>query len=146
MAGGRKCQPARLLPKLGPQAVTPVLDAVEHARDRGMFDRIVAIVDDQVLLADVSDVTAFRILGQKMVERLVLRRPKGLGNCQIPFLTVGKFRVNVKDHAAEVEDFVAEYDAKRASGMSNLRPMGPERLKASKRVIGYYLGNSDARC
>src|SRR3954451_20319147 len=78
-----------LVLEVGPQAIPPVL-AIEHRADRRMVDRLIAVVGQKVLLADVSDVAALGILGEEMVERLVLRRAHRLRDRLVPFLAVGK--------------------------------------------------------
>ena len=54
--------------------------------DGRMVDRLAVVVGQQILLADISDVGAFRILGEQMVEGLVLGRADVLGDRLIPFL------------------------------------------------------------
>ena len=47
----------------------------EHFRDLGMVDGLAGIVADQVLLRDISHVIRRLVLGEQVVERLVLARP-----------------------------------------------------------------------
>ena len=82
------------------------------------------VVGQQILLADIGDVARFRILGEQMVERLVLGRPDLLGDRLIPFLAVGEDRIDVEDHAAEVEQPVAHHLADREAGMGDRRRRG----------------------
>ena len=79
----------------------------------------------QVLLADVGDVAALGILGEQVVERLVLGRAHLLGDRLIPFLAVGEDRVDVEDHAAEIEQAVAHDLADARSGPGACRSSGP---------------------
>ena len=64
-----------------------------------MVDRLVAVVGQQVLLADIGDVAALRVFGEEMVEGLVLRRTDRLGNGVVPFLAVGKFGIDIEYYA-----------------------------------------------
>ena len=54
-----------------------------------------------------------------MVEGLVLRRAHRLGDRLIPFLAVGEDRVDVEDHAAKLEQAVADHLADREAGVGN---------------------------
>jgi hypothetical protein len=78
-----------------------------------MFDRLVAVVDDKVLLADIGDVSGLGILGEQMVKRLVPGRAEVLGNRFVPFLAIGEFGIDVEHHATEVEDPVTHHVADR---------------------------------
>ena len=51
-----------------------------------MVDRLAAVVGQQILLADIGDVGAFLILGEQVIEGLVLGRAQLLGDRLIPFL------------------------------------------------------------
>ena len=55
-AGPSRLSRSALVPVLGPQLVAAALEAAEQAGDRRMVDRLVAVVANQVLLADVGDV------------------------------------------------------------------------------------------
>lgn len=85
------------------QLVAAINIGTEQAVYSGMIDRLLAIVDLQVLLADISDVAAFAIFREQMVKRLIAVGSDLLGNCVIPFFAVGEDRVYVKDHAAKIE-------------------------------------------
>src|SRR5207237_2892688 len=80
-----------LIAQVGPKPVTAVL-TIEHGCYRGMVDGFVALVVQQVLLADIGDVSRLGVFGEQVVERLVLRRPKILGNGLIPFLAIREDR------------------------------------------------------
>src|SRR5947199_7711150 len=75
MAGGSECQPPGLVPVLRPQLVAAALEPIEHARNARVIDRLIALVGQQILVADISDVGRFRIFGQQVIERLVLGWP-----------------------------------------------------------------------
>ena len=116
---GEGLRPFPLVPEVGPQPVLAVL-AVEHAGDRWVLDGLVAIVRKQVLLTDISDVAALRILGEQMVERLVLGGPQRLGNGLVPLVAVGEDRVDVEDHAAKVEQAMPDDFANGEAGAGHL--------------------------
>src|SRR6185503_2343412 len=97
----------RLVAVLAPQQVSPLVEAVEQRADRRVVDRLVAVVGDQILLADVGDVARLGVLGEQMVERLVLGWPHAFRNGLVPFLAVGELRIDVEDHAPKVEQPVA---------------------------------------
>jgi hypothetical protein len=96
------------MPVFWPELVSAFIKPCKKRRDRGMLDRLVGVVDDQVLLADISDVAAVRILGEQVIERLILGRPLGLGNRFVPFVAVGELRIDIVDDAAEIEQAVAD--------------------------------------
>ena len=93
---------------LGPEPVAALGKAVEKAVDRRMVDFAAFIVGNEVLLADIGDVAGLRIFGEQVVEGLVLGRPQCLVNGFVPFLAVGEFRIDVEDHATEVEQPVLD--------------------------------------
>ena len=75
-----------------------------------------------------------------MVERLVLARADRLGDRLVPFLAVGEDRIDVEDHAAEIEHPVAHDVADREAGKRHVDlacPMGDER---SSEFMASYLG------
>ena len=71
-----------------------------------MVDRFLAVVRHQVLLADIGDVAALRF-GEQVVEGLVLRRAKRLGNGFVPFLAVGEVGSTSKITPRKSRDLVA---------------------------------------
>ena len=81
---------------------------LEHLVDLGVPQRLAGHVGQEVLLRDVGDVFGLLVLGEEMVERLVLRGPDLLGDRQPPFLGVAERRIDVEDHAAEREDPVLD--------------------------------------
>jgi hypothetical protein len=109
------------VPVLLPQAVAPVLQPREQPGDRGMVDRLVAVVGDQVLLADIGDVARFAVLGEQVVEGLVLLRADLFGDRLVPFVAVREDGIDVEDHPAEIEHAVADDVADREIGMRDRR-------------------------
>ena len=61
-------------------------------------------IGQQVLLADIGDIAAVRIFGEKMVERLILMRANSLWNGVIPFVAIGKNRIDIEHNTAEIEN------------------------------------------
>ena len=117
-----------------------------------MFDRLFAIVRDQILLADIGDVAAFCILGEQVIEGLVLARSKRLGDGFVPFLTVRKDRIDVKNHPAKVEQPVPDNFADgetrewKFSFLAHIGSNPARTFEGFKRGHSYYLGNRSGRC
>src|SRR5258705_7537448 len=105
-----------LVPALPPQAIAAVFQALEQIADRRMVDWLFGLVADQILLADIGDVRALRILGEQVIEWLVLARAQALGNRFVPSLAVGEDRIDIEDHAAEIEHPVAHDIANGEAG------------------------------
>src|SRR5690348_9812479 len=130
-----------LLPELVAKPVAAALQALEHRADRRMVDRLLAVVGDQILLADVSDVGRLRILREQMIERLFLRRAKRLGDRFVPFLAVREDRIDVEDHAAKIENLVANDLADVEASLGDLdrarhnRGRTPERFKRGHALL-----------
>ena len=85
------------------QLVTRAFEAVENACDTGVIDRLLTIVDHQILLADVGNIVAVGIFGEQVLKRLILRRTDRFRNRFVPFVAVGKNWIDVENHAAEIE-------------------------------------------
>ncbi len=84
------------------------------------------IVHHQILLADISDVARFAIVGERMIERLVAARGcSGLDS--VPFLAVGEDRIDIEHHAAKAEDAVFHLVADPEEGVRNEGCIGEER-------------------
>jgi len=71
-----------------------------------MIDRAGFRITSQVLLADVRNVTAFIVLGQKVVERLIARGAYVCGDRFIPFFAIGEDRVDVENDTPKIEQFM----------------------------------------
>src|SRR5690606_38561097 len=74
-----------------------------------MADRHTRGVRLEVLLGDVGEVRGFLVLGEQVVERLVLARANVLGNGFVPFVGVVEFRVDVVDHATKREQAMPDH-------------------------------------
>lgn len=85
-----------------PQPVFALFIAGEQARDGRVVDRLFGVVHHQILLADISDISAVGIFGEQMVKGLVLARANIGGDRRIPFLAIGKDRVDIKNHPAKM--------------------------------------------
>ena len=74
----------------------------------GIAQGLTRVIGQKVLLRDIGDVLGFRVLGEEVVEGLVLAGPNLLRDRQPPFLGVVEFRVDVEDQPPELEDPVLE--------------------------------------
>src|ERR1022692_4132711 len=91
------------------RAIAAALVLHEYFGDLRMADRFFGGVGQQVLLGDISDVFALRVLGEQMVKRLVLARAH-LGRDRLPpFLGVVEYRIDVEHHAAERIEAVLDH-------------------------------------
>ena len=83
-----------------------------------MPQRLIGCIGHQILLGHIGDVFGLRVLGEQMIERLVLVRPDLLRNRAIPFLGIGEGRIDVDDHAAKRIDAVADHLADLELGVA----------------------------
>ena len=74
-----------------------------------MIDRLSRVILDQVLFGDVGDVVALIVLGQQVVERLLLAGAAVLRNRGIPFVGIVEFRIDVENHPAKRVFAVADH-------------------------------------
>ena len=100
--------------------VAAVAARAEHLADLRVIDRTVGRVIDQVLLGDIGDVVALRVLREEVVERLIALRTSVLGYGIVPFLGIRELRVDVEHDAAEVEMPVLHHGADREFGLNDL--------------------------
>ena len=105
----------------GDKALSALDRAIEHLRHHGVAARLPGLVRQQVLLRDIGDIGGAVVLGQQVIERLVLVRPDLLRDRGQPFLGVVEHRVDVIDHAAEridpVAHHVADLELRHAGGL-----------------------------
>ena len=97
-----------------PAAAQPIeallgIEAFEEFPDLRMANRLAGAVIEQVLLGNIGDIFGFFILGEEMIERLVLAWADVLGDREPPFLGVVEDRVDVEDHAAKREKPVLDH-------------------------------------
>ncbi len=85
-----------------------------------MAHRLAGVVGQEVLLGDIGDQGGLLVLGQQVIEGLVLGRAHVLGDRQPPLFGVGEFRVHVENHAAEREEPVAHHLSNRELGDSSI--------------------------
>ncbi len=85
-----------------------------------MIHRAALAVAHQITLAYISDIARFFILREEVIERLIARRTHVLGDRLIPFFAIGKNGIDIEDHAAKIEQAVADdlADTKAAAGLS----------------------------
>src|SRR5690606_28458439 len=75
----------------------------------GMTDRFAGTVVEKVLLRHIGDVFRLVVLGQQVIEWLVLRRPDFGRDRLVPFVGVGEFGIDVEDDAPEREQPMADH-------------------------------------
>src|ERR1700722_20577016 len=92
-----------------PQVVLAVLEAVENQGGMGVSDGFARVVGQQVLFRDIGRIGPTVILGQQVIEGLVLVRPDVFGNPQPVFFGISEGRIDVEDHAAERKQPVADH-------------------------------------
>src|SRR5712691_3214339 len=83
------------------RAIGAVAVGVEALLELGMAQRLAGRVGQQILLRHIGDVLAFRVLGEQVVEGLILRRPDFFRNGKVPLLGIVERRIDVENHAAE---------------------------------------------
>src|SRR4029079_12757065 len=102
------------------QAIEALLriEAFEEFPDLGMTDRLTGFIIEQVLLGNISDIFGIVVLGEQMVERLVLARTDVFGDRQPPFFGVVEDGIDIKDHAAKREEPMLDHlpDAELCQG------------------------------
>jgi len=74
------------------------IKALVHHR---VSDRVCAVIWQQVLFRDVSNVLGFFVLCVEVIKRLVFVWPDVLGDGVVPFVGIGKDRIYVKDNPSE---------------------------------------------
>jgi len=104
----------------GPQVVLAVLEAVEQQAGMRVANRLARSVGQQILFGDIGGVGAALVLGQQVVEGLVLAGADFFGDRQPPFLGVRERRVDVEDHTPERQNPVADHLADHEFGESSI--------------------------
>lgn len=66
------------------------------------------LVSDQILLADISDIARLSVLGEQVIEGLILGGADVFRDGIVPFLAVRKNGVDIEDHPAKRKDAVAD--------------------------------------
>src|SRR5690606_22846150 len=80
----------------------------EDFRQLRMAQGLAGAVVKQVLLRHIGNVLRLFVLGEKVIEGLVLGRPRSFRNGLIPFLCVVEFRVHIENHAPERQQAVTD--------------------------------------
>jgi len=107
----------------------------EDVVDGRMIDWLGVIVIDQVLLADIGDVGAFVILGEKMIKGLLAGGTQRFGNRFVPFLAVGENGVDVEHNPAKAMQPVPHDIANPKPGVRDQRGTS-NRLSSGRRIKG----------
>ena len=79
------------------------------------------MIRQQVLLADIRNVTALPIFGEQMIKGLLFFGAYRLGYGLIPFFAIRKDRVDVEHHPSKIKDPVAYDGANGKCGFSDFR-------------------------
>src|SRR4030067_614430 len=74
-----------------------------------MPQRLVRGVGHEILLRHIGDVFGVGVLGEQMIEGLILVGSDLLGNGAVPLLGIAEGRVHVEDHAAKRIDPVLDH-------------------------------------
>ena len=105
--------------RAGAGAISAVVRPFEDFAHLRMPNRLAGFVRHQILLGNIGDVLAVRVLGIEVIERLFLGGAHLGGDRTPPFLGVGEDRVDVEDHTAEwvepVFDDLSNPEFRRAS-------------------------------
>ena len=118
----------RLVRDPGAKLVGAVVEAFEDHRRLRVTHGLAGLVGQQVLLGNIGDIGVVVVLGQQVVERLVLGRPDVLGDGVPPFLGIGEHGIDVEHHAPEGEDPVLDHLADREFGKSRIHVEQPTRV------------------
>ena len=123
------------------QVIAAVGERFEQVRHRRVLHRFGGAVRHQILLADISDVARFRILREQVVKGLLLGWPHFLRDCLIPLLAIGEDWIDVEDHAAKVEQAVADHVADREAGVDDRRRFGLARETSGVAIVDLVPGS-----
>src|SRR5262245_21062749 len=93
------------------QAIKALLrvEALEEFPDLRVTDRFAGFVIEQVLAGNLSDILGFVVLGEEVIEGLVLARADVFRDREPPFLGVVEDRIDVENHAPEREQPVLDH-------------------------------------
>ncbi len=94
--------------KTSAQLVAPITKRFEHLFNGRMIDRPGFRIAQQILLTDIGDVAVLVILGEEVIEGLFTRGAQFGRDRFVPFFAVGKDRVDIENHPAKIEEFVAD--------------------------------------
>lgn len=90
-----------------------------------MRDRRIAVIRHQIPFRDIGDIVGFVVLGEEVIIGLVLAGTDVLRDRFIPLVRIGKFWVDVEDHAAKVEKAVLNNLADLELGPASVDCIGP---------------------
>ena len=91
-----------LMRQAASQAVASAAKFLEQLGDLWMIDRLIIVVHQQVLLADIGHVGTFLIFRQQVIEGLVAPRPLFFRNLFEPFFRIGVDRIDIENDAAKI--------------------------------------------
>ena len=105
-----------------------------------MTQGLAAIILQEVLLRDVSNVLRLFVLGEQMVERLIFPGTFFLGDGLPPLLGICEFRIYIEYQAAERVESVANNFAHMKLGRSHLLSMSNHDFRHLLRVYWAFTG------
>ncbi len=91
--------PSHLSVQLKMKRVSAVFKRTKKVGNVGMIHRFPRVIGHEILLRHISYVIALVIFGEQMIERLILDRAAVLGNRFIPLFGIGKFGIDIENHA-----------------------------------------------
>ena len=89
-----------------------------------MIDRLVAIVGQQIALADIGDVTRIAVFREQVIKGLILARAQILRDLIVPFLGIGEDGIDIEHDPTEIEHPVPHDVADREIGVDDRRDGG----------------------
>ena len=92
-----------------PQVITPGLKIVKNQGGLRMSYWLLAFVGEQVLFGNIGHIGRLSVLGQQVIERLVLVWANLFGDRQPIGFGVGKNRIDVENHSPEGENPVFDH-------------------------------------
>ena len=95
--GRALARPANPSIQLEMKRILPVFERAEQVRDIGMFNRDAGVIGHKVLFADIGDIVALIVLGQKVIKRLILDRTAFFGDRRIPLIGICEFWIDIEN-------------------------------------------------
>lgn len=102
----------RLSVELKLKGIAAIGEIAEQIMQIRMGHRLARFVRDEVLFRDISDVIAFIVLGEQVIERLVFGWAAVLGNVLVPLIRVREHCINIEHNTAKRVLAVAQHLSK----------------------------------
>src|SRR5690606_13974754 len=94
---------------LGPINALLLVETFEHFLYLRMANRLTAFVPQQILFGDIGNVLGVLVLGEQMIEGLILAGTNVLRYRQPPFLAVGESRIDVENYPPKGKETVSNH-------------------------------------